>query len=216
VELDTAPPAGSVVVCRDAMGPEGAQSFPGRQPVHLRPPDQPAVRARQAIDYGRRGKGYVFGAFQPASASGAAFTACYAGRTTANGVDFLAHVESGLPAETEQVYAILANLSTHRATDVLLFSLAHPRCAGSASLSPSTRRTGTGLSRGGRRCAPWRSRASAWRVGARSSRPSPVPPCTGMPIAIPTSGVAGAAIVPPAALASPALQRSHELTGCTT
>jgi transposase len=107
------------------MGPEGAKSFPGRQPVHLRPPDQPAVRARQEIDYGRRGKGYVFGAFQPAS--GAACTVCYAGRTTVNWVDFLAHVESWLPAEAERVYAILDNLSTHRATDVLLFSLAHPR-----------------------------------------------------------------------------------------
>lgn len=107
------------------MGPESAKSFPGRQPVRLRPPDQPAVRATQAIDYGRRGKGYVFGAFQPAT--GQAFTSCYAGRTIANWVDFLEQVDAWLPADAEQVYAVLDNLSTHRATDVLLFSLAHPR-----------------------------------------------------------------------------------------
>lgn len=35
-------------------------------------------------------------------------------------------MDSWLPA-TGQVYAILDNLSSHRATDVLLFLLAHPR-----------------------------------------------------------------------------------------
>jgi len=107
------------------MGPEAAKSFPGRQPVHLRPPGEPAVRATQEIDYGRRGKGYVFGAFQPAT--GEAFTACYARRTATNWVEFLEQVEAQLPADVGQVYAILDNLSTHRAMDVLLFSLAHPR-----------------------------------------------------------------------------------------
>lgn len=107
------------------MGPESAKSFPGRHPIQLRGPEKPAVRATQEIDYGRRGKGYIFGAFQPAT--GAAFTAPYAGRTTANWVDFLVQVDAWLPADAERVYAVLDNLSTHRATDVLLFSLAHPR-----------------------------------------------------------------------------------------
>jgi transposase len=107
------------------MGPESAKSFPGRQPLPRRGPDAPAVRATQAIDYGRRGKGYIFGAFRPAT--GEAFTAPYTGRTTANWVDFLTQVEVWLPADAERVYAILDNLSAHRATDVLLFSLAHPR-----------------------------------------------------------------------------------------
>lgn len=107
------------------MGPESAKSFPGRQPVHLRPSNAPAVRATQEIDYGRRGKGFVFGAFQPAT--GEAFTACYSRRTAVNWVDFLAQVDAWLPPEAGAVYAILDNLSTHRATDVLLFSLAHPR-----------------------------------------------------------------------------------------
>ncbi len=40
---------------------------------------------------------------------------------------FLEEVELWLPAESERVYAILDKLSAHRATDVLLFMLAHPR-----------------------------------------------------------------------------------------
>jgi transposase len=107
------------------MGPESAKSFPGRLPVLLRPPSEPATRATQEIDYGRRGKGYIFGAFRPAT--GAAFTAPYTGRTIANWVDFLEQTEAWLPAEAGRIYAVLDNLSTHRAMDVLLFSLAHPR-----------------------------------------------------------------------------------------
>ena len=42
-------------------------------------------------------------------------------------MDFLEKVESWVPVEAERVYAILDNLNVHRATDVLLFSLAHPR-----------------------------------------------------------------------------------------
>jgi transposase len=133
------------------MGPESAKSFPGRELVPMqepvcgaRPgptaevdaiipppavgpsgPTTPARRATQEIDYGRRGKGYIFGAFKPAD--GEALTAPYAGRTTANYVDFLAQVESWIAPDVERIYAIMDNLSAHRATDVLLFSLAHPR-----------------------------------------------------------------------------------------
>jgi transposase len=114
------------VICLDEMGPEAAKSFPGREVVRVAPAvDRPAGRARQEVDYGRRGKGYVFGAFQPAT--GEALTMPYDRRTTANFVDFLGQVEGWTPAGAERVYAILDNLSMHRATDVLLFSLAHPR-----------------------------------------------------------------------------------------
>lgn len=122
----TAPPAGSIVVCLDEMGPESAKSHRGRRP--LRPPADPAApapRATQEIDYGRRGGGYVFGAFRPAT--GEALTAPYERRTAANFADFLERVEAWLPAAEGRVYAILDNLSTHRAPDVLLFALAHPR-----------------------------------------------------------------------------------------
>jgi transposase len=85
----------------------------------------PAGRARQEVDYGRRERGYIFGAFRPAT--GEALTRAYARRTTVNWVDFLEHAERWAPSEVERVYAILDNLSMHRATDVLLFALAHPR-----------------------------------------------------------------------------------------
>ena len=105
------------------MGPESAKSFPGRRLVPVGP--KPGARATQEVDYGRRGKGYIFGAFTPAD--GAAFTVPYDRRSTANWVDFLGRVEAWLPPHAERVYAILDNLSAHRATDVLLFALAHPR-----------------------------------------------------------------------------------------
>jgi hypothetical protein len=81
--------------------------------------DQP--RARQEIDYGRRGKGYIFGAFRPGT--GDAYTHDYPGRTIVNWVDFLERVDAWIPAETECSYAILDNLSTRDADDVLLFYL---------------------------------------------------------------------------------------------
>lgn len=113
------------------MGPESAKSFPGQEVVRTEGEDaadgthRGAGRAKQEVDYGRRGKGYIFGAFRPAT--GDAFTHPYAGRTSANWIDFLERVEGWLPAEADQVYAIIDNLSTHRTTDVLLFLLHHPR-----------------------------------------------------------------------------------------
>ena len=103
-----------------------AKSYPGARVLReARAESGPTERARQEIDYGRRGKGYIFGAFRPAT--GEALTHDYLGRTTANWVDFLERAEAWVPAEVERVYAILDNLSVHRAPDALLFSLAHPR-----------------------------------------------------------------------------------------
>jgi transposase len=105
------------------MGPLSAKSYPGRDLV--RPHSSSAGRARQEIDHGRGAKGYVFGAFCPAT--GAAFTRLYPGRGTAHWVAFLEEVESWLTQGGAQVYAIADNLGSHRATDALLFLLAHPR-----------------------------------------------------------------------------------------
>jgi transposase len=116
------------VICLDQMGPESAKSFPGQQLVRtasVPEPQIPAERARQEIDYGRRGTGYIFGAFRPST--GEAFTQPYARRTIVNWVACLERVDTWVPPEAEPVYAILDNLNVHRATDVLLFSLAHPR-----------------------------------------------------------------------------------------
>lgn len=123
--LYTTPPADSVVVCLDQMGPESAKSFPGHRVVRRDPDGQRRPRARQEIDYGRRGRGYVFGAFVPAT--GAAVTVSYDRRTTANLVAFLEQVEAWLDPTISRVYAVLDNLSAHRALDVLLWALAHPR-----------------------------------------------------------------------------------------
>ena len=117
-----------MVVDLDEMGPTSAKSYPGmrRVPILEAGPHGPREgRATQEIDSGRRGKGYVFGALQ--AATGEVLTAPYPGRTIANFVDFLERVDAWLPPEAERVYAILDNLEAHRATDVLLFSLAHPR-----------------------------------------------------------------------------------------
>ena len=84
-----------------------------------------AGRAKQEIDYGRRGKGYIFGAFRPPPARRSpALTSAAAPPT---GWPSWRRSSFWLPAEGERVYAILDNLSAHRATDVLLFMLAHPR-----------------------------------------------------------------------------------------
>jgi transposase len=113
------------VICLDEMGPEAAKSHPGHEVIRPDPTGERRVRAVQEIDYGRRGGGYVFGAFLPAT--GEAFTAPYPGRTIANWVAFLDRVEAWLDPGVTRVYAILDNLSTHRAVDVLLWTLAHPR-----------------------------------------------------------------------------------------
>ena len=122
--LYTAPPEGGVVVCLDEMGPQASKSYPGRRLV--RPAGPRAERAKQEIDHGRRDvAGYVFGALQPAT--GAASTATYERRTTANRVDFLGQAAGWIGPTAERVYAVVDNLNIHGGTDVLLFALAHPR-----------------------------------------------------------------------------------------
>ena len=104
-QLYTAPPAGSVVVCLDEMGPQASNSYPGQRVVRT----SAGKRATQEIDDGRRGvAGYVFGAFQPAT--GAALTAPYEGRTTANWVDFLCRVEGWIDPTAERIDAVMDNL----------------------------------------------------------------------------------------------------------
>ena len=130
------------------MGPDAAKRYAGQQllditqrptpqrptpqrptpqrPTPQRPtPQRPAARATQQLDEGRRGNGSVFGAFQPAT--GAVLTATAQRRTPTTFVTFLEQVDTWVEPGVERVYAILDNLSAHRATDVLLFALAHPR-----------------------------------------------------------------------------------------
>src|SRR4051794_17176397 len=106
------------------MGPQSARSYPGRRVV--KPAGPKAQRAKQEIDYGRRGKGYVFGAFRPAT--GDAFTETYDGRTTTNWVDFLGAVERWIDAGVERVYAVMDNLNVHSGI----------RCLATASSPPTS------------------------------------------------------------------------------
>ncbi len=46
---------------------------------------------------------------------------------TCNWIDFLCKVELWIPPSIEHVHALLDSLKVHRATDVLLFALEHPR-----------------------------------------------------------------------------------------
>lgn len=112
----------------DEMRPELAKSFLDKQVVHAHPDPQigkPAEQARQEIDDGLWLKGSKDGAFQPAT--GEVLTLPSDQRTTVNRIDFLAHIEQWILVSVERVHALLDNLSMHRATDVLLFCLAHPR-----------------------------------------------------------------------------------------
>ena len=109
------------------MGPLSARSRPGQELVATQPTEsKPAGRAKQEVDYGRtQREGYVFGALQPAS--GEVVTATYTSRSIKNFVGFLDQVEAAIPSSIERAYVVLDNLATHKAYDVLLFNLAHPR-----------------------------------------------------------------------------------------
>src|SRR3954452_2948553 len=191
------------------MGPQSARSYPGRRVVKPAPPK--AQRAKQEIDYGRRGKGYVFGAFRPAT--GEAFTAPYTGRTTANWVNFLGAVEGWINADVERVYAVVDNLNVHSATDVLLFALAHPRWefvfqpkyAAYLNLIEPWWKILRSVALKGRRFEAWPEieeavrRATAYWNEHR----------------LPSSGAVDGGTAPRAAPGSPSCQMPQQLSGCT-
>ncbi|MDP9457818.1 MAG: transposase [Actinomycetota bacterium] len=102
------------------------RSYPGRELIRGREGGF-AGRAKRELqlDRDRKFGGYVFGAFRPAT--GEAFTATYTSRSIVTFVDFLEKVEAWVPKSVGRIYAIMDNLKAHKAYDVLLFSLAHPR-----------------------------------------------------------------------------------------
>ena len=73
------PPEAAYVLCIDEMGPTSAKTYVA--------PRWNKQRPHVEADYGRRGKIWTFGAFEPAT--GQALTCCYPGRTRANFVAFL-------------------------------------------------------------------------------------------------------------------------------
>ncbi len=102
------------------------RSYPGRALIRGRE-DGLAGRAKWDLgrDRDRKFGGYVFGAFVPAT--GEALTATYESRSIATFADFLEKVEEWVPQSVGRIYAIMDNLRAHRAYDVLLFNVAHPR-----------------------------------------------------------------------------------------
>ena len=64
-------PMASLAICFDQMGArQRHERFPGSLLVCRGPRQKRRLRAKQEIDYGRRGRGYVFGAFVPATREG--------------------------------------------------------------------------------------------------------------------------------------------------
>src|SRR5207249_4269388 len=84
------------------VGLSGDAAAPG---PGVEPPPPQAERAKQEIDYGRRGTGSLFGAFRPAT--GEALTHPDPSRRTANWAAFLGRVEAWIPSEVERVYALV-------------------------------------------------------------------------------------------------------------
>jgi hypothetical protein len=105
------------------MGPVAAKSYPGQEAIAVKA--CPAQRAKQEIDYGRRAKGYVYGALW--ETTGQCWTQCYPRRISEHCVDFLCLVDQHIPADKQRIYAILDNLDMHHSNDLLLFLVHHPR-----------------------------------------------------------------------------------------
>jgi transposase len=101
------------VICVDEMGPTAAKTYPTAR--------WSAKRPTVGADYGRRGKVWTFGAFEPRT--GRALTRCADGRTSAH---FIALLDQVVQTWTGNIVLILDNLSTHKTLDVLLWALAHP------------------------------------------------------------------------------------------
>ena len=173
-------------------GPGECQEPSWTRLVRADPTGQRRNRATQEIDYGRRGKGYVFGAFEPAT--GEAFTAPMRDGPSPTGSTSSIRWTPGSIPPAERVYAILDNLSTHRAMDVLLWSLTHPRWE---FVFQPTYAAYLNL------IEPWwkisavsRSRDDGSRPGTTSGRRSSGRRRTGTPTGIPSSGATASAVVP--------------------
>ncbi len=123
IERLRADPAPQSAIDIDEMGPVAAKSYPGQQAVNVTA--RPAQRARQEIDYGQRGKGYGYGALW--ETTGQCWTQGYERRLKEYFIDFLSFVDAQVPADVEQISAILDNLDIHHADGLLPFMLAHPR-----------------------------------------------------------------------------------------
>lgn len=112
----TAPPDGCRVICIDELGPLAVKTYPGEFYV-------PAERrATFEPDYGRRGKLWVHGAFEPAT--GEATFVLSGRRDSASHLRLLERMIETFPSERWLI--IEENLSTHKSRDVRAALLAWP------------------------------------------------------------------------------------------
>jgi transposase len=105
------------VLCLDEIGPLGTDTYRGWR---WSPSGQ---RPHVAPDYGGRGKLWSFGALEPKT--GQATIRVSEERKIPDFVLFLDHVVTVWPQGN--LILLLDNLNVHKAQDVLLWALAHPR-----------------------------------------------------------------------------------------
>jgi transposase len=119
VELYTAPPAGSTVICADELGPVIPRTFP---PAPGWSPGGHRIKA--PLEYARGpDKTWVYGGLRVAD--GQAITMCAPSRNSAAYCDFLARAEQANPEGT--IYVITDNLSSHGSKSTRAWLEDHPR-----------------------------------------------------------------------------------------
>ncbi len=110
----SSPPPRTRVICIDEMGPVSAKTYPGavwQQGSH---------RATFELDYGRRGKVWVHGAFEPAT--GQAEIVISERRDSVSHIALIEQVIEKFPSD--RWLLIEDNLSTHHSRDVKMALLA--------------------------------------------------------------------------------------------
>jgi hypothetical protein len=119
VELYTAPPPGSTVVCADELGPVIPRTFP---PAPGWSPGGHRIKA--PLEYSRGvDKTWVYGGLRVAD--GQAITMCASSRNSAAYQDFLQLEEQANPEGT--IYVITDNLSSHDSKSTRAWLEGHPR-----------------------------------------------------------------------------------------
>src|SRR5581483_1372816 len=117
ISLYQTPPVNTHVLCLDELGPFSMKTYlTSRWSPH-------GYHPHVVPDYGRRGKLWTFGAFEPAS--GDVLTTTALARRTDDFRVFLDQVAAHWP-EGDLIF-ILDNFSIHRALVVKFWALAHPR-----------------------------------------------------------------------------------------
>lgn len=111
-----APPARTRTICLDELGPLSAKTYPGQEWVFQEP------RATFEPDYGRRGKVWVHGAFEPAT--GEATFVLSERRDSASHIKLLEKVYNTFPADRWLI--VEDNLSSHHSRDTRLALAAWP------------------------------------------------------------------------------------------